>query len=123
ARPGRTSRRHAAKRGGRETETDRPLRCAAPLLDRRRNDPHVPRTRPRGDARRHPLAWTPAESEGDFVEGVPEIAVGSDRDLQEGRKPMKAVLSHRYGPPDSLSYEEVAVPVPGDHEVLIRVRA
>jgi NADPH:quinone reductase-like Zn-dependent oxidoreductase len=36
---------------------------------------------------------------------------------------MKAIVYHDYGPPDVLRCEEVEKPVPGDDEVLIRVRA
>src|SRR6059058_1414349 len=36
---------------------------------------------------------------------------------------MKAILHHRYGPPDVLVCEEVEKPIPRDDEVLVRVRA
>lgn len=36
---------------------------------------------------------------------------------------MKAIVQHRYGPPDELRVEEVEKPVAGDGEVLLRVRA
>src|SRR5262245_36207080 len=36
---------------------------------------------------------------------------------------MKAVVQHRYGPPDVLRIEEVEPPTPGDDEILIHVRA
>ena len=36
---------------------------------------------------------------------------------------MRAVVQHRYGGPETLSLAEVQPPVPGDDEVLIRVRA
>jgi NADPH:quinone reductase-like Zn-dependent oxidoreductase len=36
---------------------------------------------------------------------------------------MKAWIHHRYGPPDVLSLEEGPTPVPGDGELLVRVRA
>ena len=36
---------------------------------------------------------------------------------------MKAIVYHDYGSPDVLKWEEVAKPIPGDDEVLIRVRA
>jgi NADPH:quinone reductase-like Zn-dependent oxidoreductase len=36
---------------------------------------------------------------------------------------MKAVVQHRYGPPDVLAVEEIGTPVAGDEEVLIRVHA
>jgi NADPH:quinone reductase-like Zn-dependent oxidoreductase len=35
---------------------------------------------------------------------------------------MKAVVHKRYGPPDELQVQEVVKPVPGDNEVLIKVR-
>ena len=36
---------------------------------------------------------------------------------------MKAMMYHEYGSPDVLQYEEMEKPVPGDHQVLIKVRA
>jgi NADPH2:quinone reductase len=36
---------------------------------------------------------------------------------------MKAVVFRRFGPPEVLRLEEIAAPVPGDSDVLIRVRA
>jgi NADPH:quinone reductase-like Zn-dependent oxidoreductase len=36
---------------------------------------------------------------------------------------MKAIIQHRYGPPDVLALEETATPAVGDGEVLIRVHA
>src|SRR5438309_1112171 len=36
---------------------------------------------------------------------------------------MRAVVYDRYGPPDVLRLEDVARPVPGDDEVLVKVRA
>ncbi len=36
---------------------------------------------------------------------------------------MKAIVYHRYGSPDVLEYAEIEKPVPGDDEVLIKVRA
>ena len=36
---------------------------------------------------------------------------------------MKAIVRHRYGPPEVLTCEEVEKPVPGADDVLIRVRA
>jgi NADPH:quinone reductase-like Zn-dependent oxidoreductase len=36
---------------------------------------------------------------------------------------MKAVVHHRYGPPDVLRLEDVDRPVPGESEVLVNVRA
>jgi NADPH:quinone reductase-like Zn-dependent oxidoreductase len=36
---------------------------------------------------------------------------------------MKAILRSRYGPPDVLDLREVATPIPGDGEVLVRIHA
>ncbi|MEP7293448.1 MAG: NAD(P)-dependent alcohol dehydrogenase, partial [Chloroflexota bacterium] len=36
---------------------------------------------------------------------------------------MKAIVYTEYGAPDVLQLREVATPVPGDNEVLVRVRA
>ncbi len=36
---------------------------------------------------------------------------------------MRAVVYTRYGPPDVLQVREVAQPVPGEHEILVRVHA
>lgn len=36
---------------------------------------------------------------------------------------MKAIVYHRYGPPDVLELQDIAKPVPADDEVLVRVRA
>jgi NADPH:quinone reductase-like Zn-dependent oxidoreductase len=36
---------------------------------------------------------------------------------------MKAIVQERYGSPDDLELREVAKPVVGDDEVLVRVRA
>jgi NADPH:quinone reductase-like Zn-dependent oxidoreductase len=36
---------------------------------------------------------------------------------------MKAIVQHRYGPPDVLALEDIASPAPGPGEVLVRVRA
>src|SRR4051812_36888616 len=36
---------------------------------------------------------------------------------------MKAIVHRRYGSPDVLTYEEVAMPIARDNQVLIRVRA
>ncbi len=36
---------------------------------------------------------------------------------------MKAIVCHKYGPPDLLQVEDVERPSPGDHEVLVKIRA
>lgn len=36
---------------------------------------------------------------------------------------MHAVVRRRYGTPDVLAYKEVPLPVPGDHDVLVRIHA
>jgi NADPH:quinone reductase-like Zn-dependent oxidoreductase len=36
---------------------------------------------------------------------------------------MKAIVCTKYGPPDALQFKEVAKPVPGDDEVLIKIHA
>ena len=36
---------------------------------------------------------------------------------------MHAIVRRRYGPPDVLAYEEIARPVPGEHDALVRVFA
>lgn len=36
---------------------------------------------------------------------------------------MKAAIYHEAGPPDVFRYEEIAAPVPGDNDLLIRVEA
>jgi NADPH:quinone reductase-like Zn-dependent oxidoreductase len=36
---------------------------------------------------------------------------------------MKAIVQHRYGPPDVLTLEETGIPAMGDDDVLIRVHA
>ena len=43
--------------------------------------------------------------------------------LADATTMMKAIVHRHYGPPDVLSYEEVARPAPGDDEVLVRVHA
>ena len=40
-----------------------------------------------------------------------------------GSKLMKAVVYRCYGSPEVLQFEDIAKPTPGDHEILVRVRA
>ena len=52
---------------------------------------------------------------------------GGSGEHSEGSKmsgtTMHAIVRRRYGPPDVVSYEEVARPVTGEHDVLVRVLA
>ena len=50
-------------------------------------------------------------------------AAGSSKTPALGARVMRAVVQDRYGPPEVLRIEAVERPVPGDGEVLIRVRA
>ena len=43
--------------------------------------------------------------------------------LAQGATPMKAAVRRCYGPPEVLAIEQVARPVPGDDQVLVKVRA
>ncbi|MDP6667487.1 MAG: NAD(P)-dependent alcohol dehydrogenase [Dehalococcoidia bacterium] len=36
---------------------------------------------------------------------------------------MKAIVQHNYGPPDVLEFGDIVMPVPGDDDVLVKVRA
>src|SRR5207245_4033510 len=42
---------------------------------------------------------------------------------QNDRKPMRAVVYDRYGPPDVLRLEDVERPVPQEDEVLVKIHA
>jgi NADPH:quinone reductase-like Zn-dependent oxidoreductase len=43
--------------------------------------------------------------------------------LAAGVTPMKAVVHRCYGSPEVLRYEDITKPIPGDHEMLVRVHA
>ena len=47
---------------------------------------------------------------------------GPPPEVAEGVETMRAVISRCYGSPDVLEYTTVAKPVPGDNEVLVRVK-
>jgi NADPH:quinone reductase-like Zn-dependent oxidoreductase len=51
----------------------------------------------------------------------PVSAAGHEPSAQQTT--MKAIVQHRYGPPDVLALEETGTPVAGDDDVLIRVHA
>jgi NADPH:quinone reductase-like Zn-dependent oxidoreductase len=44
-------------------------------------------------------------------------------DAPAGENAMRAIVRHCYGPPEVLRLAEVEKPAPGDHDVLVRVRA
>jgi NADPH:quinone reductase-like Zn-dependent oxidoreductase len=50
-------------------------------------------------------------------------ACGAAPALPAGAATMRAVVNRCYGPPDVVTLEEVAKPVPGDDQVLVKVRA
>jgi len=66
-----------------------------------------------------------------LVAGLAALAVAVSRDapcgpsapLASGVPTMKAIIHPCYGKADVLRYEDVAVPQPGDHEVLVEVQA
>jgi len=51
----------------------------------------------------------------------PASAAGHEPSAQ--RTVMKAIVQHRYGPPDVLALEEIGTPAVGDDDVLVRVHA
>jgi len=51
------------------------------------------------------------------------MSVAAGRTVTAHRSTMRAVVQRRYGPPDVLEQADVAAPVPGDGDVLVRVRA
>jgi NADPH:quinone reductase-like Zn-dependent oxidoreductase len=66
-----------------------------------------------------------------FVLGISALAITVSYDspcppappLAAGAAPMRAVMQRCYGVPDGLRLETIAKPVPGDGQVLIKVRA
>jgi NADPH:quinone reductase-like Zn-dependent oxidoreductase len=64
------------------------------------------------------------ESNQDRATPAAPTALAADRPIaREAAGVMRAIVQHRYGPPDVLQLEEIARPVPGPGEVLVRVRA
>src|SRR6188472_1500261 len=49
--------------------------------------------------------------------------LSTTQDLAHYGDAMKAIVQDRYGSPDNLEVREIDKPVPGDHEVLVRVHA
>lgn len=66
-----------------------------------------------------------------LMAGIAALAIAVSRDapcepsapLAAGVPTMKAIVHRCYGKADVLRYEDVAIPQPGDHEVLVEVRA
>ena len=52
-----------------------------------------------------------------------QLTVRRGRAVAGGRCAHEAVVQPCYGPPEVLRYDEVAKPVPGENEVLVKVRA
>ncbi len=77
------------------------------------------------------LRWTAGAISLAVVLAVLSLFIGywrSDNDCDERRatapkNPMKAVVYCDYGSPDVLKLEDIEKPVPGDDQVLVRVRA
>lgn len=55
--------------------------------------------------------------------GVVAALVSGTAQAGEGATPMKAMAYHEYGSPDVLRMEEADKPVPGENQVLVKVRA
>lgn len=57
------------------------------------------------------------------MHAAPTLDAPSSATAAAAATSMRAALRHRYGEPDVLSIGEVAIPTPGDDEVLVRVSA
>jgi NADPH2:quinone reductase len=64
-----------------------------------------------------------AELEFYIIENVTQCFITAFSTLSELRKAMRALRIHKFGGPDNLKLEDIAVPSFNDSEVLIRVNA
>jgi NADPH:quinone reductase-like Zn-dependent oxidoreductase len=51
------------------------------------------------------------------------LARGEPADVRGSGEPMKAIVYHDYGPPETLHFEASEKPLPNDNQVLVKVRA